>query len=780
MVPIYKRRFVGPLVVVLIAFSLVGCSASGSHAAKGHGSIHVVSDQSVILPGKGATYRFVAQIQGQSGGMLHGPITWTSGDPAVVTVDSAGLATAQSSTGSATLTVSSPNIASQLVSVIIATPGPRTILVASTAVRSVSRTGAVLIVDRSTTGISAGDIVVSGSRGGLLATVTGASRAGNTIVLSTAPAGLSDAFAQLTADVTTLPIRATVDDENGHVTMHLDQIEPSGSITNIDPREESDPATCMDDAGASVDVTESGPAIDTDVTATLHADIQIANYSVQQFSLTAETIGALHLTTGSLSFQANGETTFTCKLDLPDTIKIPTPVLLGPVEIDGSITPEAGIDVDATAEGAVAVAGPHADDTVDSTDGVQYVDGAWQAVHDNSQTGLKVTPAADAAQGGLAVSVDPYLRVDVGISGDVFGVVSVAGVDLGFVEATGDFSGTLNAPVQPSASGYTGPQWTTGFELHGGPELALTGPVHDDLEELLNYLGIQVDFSAAWDLYDQKFPVASSPTPQLTAPSTASVGQSATLVAQVPDGFEGDGVTFVGWANGATTSTVLAEATVTGTSAMATWTPGVDQGGSLQVVALLADAIFGAVNLPYPSAPSTIMVSPQGQATTTTSTTTTTTVPTGPTPSLSSTTSTSTSTVPVSTTTTINFLNQTVSATEGWDYTPILILPGQSFTITYVSGSWTVDFRNFPDVGPGGYSPAVDATIYQDCKFDNSVPYGTLLGEVNGQLFVVGNGGTFVVSTKGSLQLRINDADNCLADNAGSVEVAISGNVTNP
>ena len=55
---------------------------------------------------------------------------------------------------------------------------------------------------------------------------------------------------------------------------------------------------------------------------------------------------------------------------------------------------------------------------------------------------------------------------------------------------------------------------------------------------------------------------------------------------------------------------------------------------------------------------------------------------------------------------------------------------GQTFTVTYVSGSWSVDYRNFPYVGPGGYSEQEDAKIYQGCKIDTSETYGVLLGSV--------------------------------------------------
>ena len=130
-------------------------------------------------------------------------------------------------------------------------------------------------------------------------------------------------------------------------------------------------------------------------------------------------------------------------------------------------------------------------------------------------------------------------------------------------------------------------------------------------------------------------------------------------------------------------------------------------------------------------------------------------------------------------------LTVTVSATTGWQPTGVHLMSGQQFTVRYVSGSWTVDYRNFPYVGPGGYSDQEDAKIYQDCKFDATHNYGVLYGDVGNyppDAIAIGNGGTFSAvapsdevvgaANGGYLSLMINDT--CLTDNAGSVNMQIS------
>jgi hypothetical protein len=119
----------------------------------------------------------------------------------------------------------------------------------------------------------------------------------------------------------------------------------------------------------------------------------------------------------------------------------------------------------------------------------------------------------------------------------------------------------------------------------------------------------------------------------------------------------------------------------------------------------------------------------------------------------------------------------TVSSTSGWQQVPVGLTPGEAYTVSYISGTWTVDQRNYPKVGPGGYSNAIDQTIYQGCKYDPNVNYAVLLGEAGalpGTDFPVRQGGIFYVpSGGGPLYLRINDDDACLGDNAGSVTMFI-------
>jgi hypothetical protein len=123
-----------------------------------------------------------------------------------------------------------------------------------------------------------------------------------------------------------------------------------------------------------------------------------------------------------------------------------------------------------------------------------------------------------------------------------------------------------------------------------------------------------------------------------------------------------------------------------------------------------------------------------------------------------------------------------ISARNGWQQTGLQLNTGDRFYIEYRGGSWTVDYKNFPDVGPSGYSKDIDKTIASGYKLDSTVPYGYLLGKVgNGkEIPIGGRGASFTADASGFLSLRINDIDSTLGDNDGAITVALRGPAIEP
>jgi hypothetical protein len=123
-----------------------------------------------------------------------------------------------------------------------------------------------------------------------------------------------------------------------------------------------------------------------------------------------------------------------------------------------------------------------------------------------------------------------------------------------------------------------------------------------------------------------------------------------------------------------------------------------------------------------------------------------------------------------------------ISSRNGWQLTGLYLNAGDKFYIDYRGGSWTVDYKNFPYVSPGGYSADIDKTIPAGYKFDTSIPYGYLLGKVgNGKEILIGSkGDSFTADVSGFLSLRINDIDSALGDNDGAITFALRGPATKP
>jgi hypothetical protein len=118
----------------------------------------------------------------------------------------------------------------------------------------------------------------------------------------------------------------------------------------------------------------------------------------------------------------------------------------------------------------------------------------------------------------------------------------------------------------------------------------------------------------------------------------------------------------------------------------------------------------------------------------------------------------------------------TIASRAGWQQTPLTLRQGDQFSVSNLGGAWTVDKRNWPFVGSGGYSAEMDTRIgYPSCKLDSRWPFAALLAKVDdGAVFLVDGGGTFTAERDGALYLQINDATICQGDNEGSVSVRIT------
>ncbi|WP_320774919.1 serine/threonine-protein kinase [Streptomyces sp. CRN 30] len=128
----------------------------------------------------------------------------------------------------------------------------------------------------------------------------------------------------------------------------------------------------------------------------------------------------------------------------------------------------------------------------------------------------------------------------------------------------------------------------------------------------------------------------------------------------------------------------------------------------------------------------------------------------------------------------------TVQAREGWQQvTEAPIGKGDTVTVRFLRGQWTVDAASMPSAGPGGYDAATDSALdfaAESCKVNRSAPFAALVGHLlregqteNPDARVVGDEWTFQAPADGTLELRINDGDDdCLSDNEGELTVSVT------
>lgn len=117
-----------------------------------------------------------------------------------------------------------------------------------------------------------------------------------------------------------------------------------------------------------------------------------------------------------------------------------------------------------------------------------------------------------------------------------------------------------------------------------------------------------------------------------------------------------------------------------------------------------------------------------------------------------------------------------LSASEGWQQLP-KFPPDTRLTVSGDSG-WSVDRNNYKPVGFEGHTgrDAEKLNPYNAYKYDERFPFGALLiRRDGGAVSVIENVPTPLHSENGgaSIELRINDRDDALADNGGSLRICV-------
>ncbi len=108
-----------------------------------------------------------------------------------------------------------------------------------------------------------------------------------------------------------------------------------------------------------------------------------------------------------------------------------------------------------------------------------------------------------------------------------------------------------------------------------------------------------------------------------------------------------------------------------------------------------------------------------------------------------------------------------IYANQDWTNTEVLVHPGDTLEIQYLSGSWSPwSGDSYDGIGSGGVPTC-------DCNVIFGVSHASLIGKIgDGNPFFVGNKFTQPIGQSGYLYLGINDTR--LNDNSGSLLVRVN------
>ena len=208
---------------ICLALAATACDSqptpSGTALPSAQGSVPAsieVTPAAVLLPAAGESRVLAAVAKGQDGGTVTAAVTWTSSDPAIVSVDTSGTVRAEAAVGTAMVTASVGDVRSPATWVVVAQPVSGAILITDAQVVDGPTTAEpstdfdIEVVLRDAPGATTGAIVVNTESLPVAGRVVSATPegAGQRVRLSMVP--LDELFSTLdfsdTIDLTTLPL----------------------------------------------------------------------------------------------------------------------------------------------------------------------------------------------------------------------------------------------------------------------------------------------------------------------------------------------------------------------------------------------------------------------------------------------------------------------------------------------------------------------------------------------------------------------------------------------
>lgn len=556
---------------------------------QGRAHIRFTTDGSMLVAGAGASRRVEVEVVDEEGNIVDsGQVSWSTSDPAAVTVLADGARAAEitthtSETSQVQVSASWEGL-SAAASLLITQPSPGTVLIDSATVLEKTETSVTLVRDPLTEALVPGQRVVSGSRAGVLVEVESVELSAGEVVISTNDTSLAAAFDELGFSGDVAPLEVTV--------QLLDGTTAVVSIPTVDgpPRA----ATILDDVtctsgGAAAPVDLVGTTIT--VTATIYGELAFSvflgdDHFLAKFGASVQVEAA----TGGVTVGGAMSETIVCSLELPRVGL--EPLSAGVATLWTGFIPVLGVEVGITGVGtSLTLSGPKGGLGASLEGGVEYTEVlGWQPLF-ASDFSAEFEPfsASVSFEDPLSARVAPFGRIDVGMSLDLgVGEFATPLIDGRFVELKGfgyiDFE--LPGPMEVGNKGYSGPAWTLGTGVRG----ALKAEFQGLLPQLLDFLGIDVNFAGQLELFHKELELLTNPSLSfLATPAEVEIpaggSTPVTLTAFTSDDADGT-VSFWAARDGAAVLTFLTSAALEDGSASTTWL--VTQAGDYELYARMS------------------------------------------------------------------------------------------------------------------------------------------------------------------------------------------------
>ena len=475
----YPDRFVESTVIVR--------PATGSR-------LFVHSEPGVVLSGTGDTATAEVWLIHPDGTVdTDPPISWSSSDPHIVDVDSAGRMTAITRSGSAILTASYGTLPPAKISVSVATLQLGTRLLDSGSIVYVD--GDQVLLDESIgRTVFIGNILVSGHGRGLMARVLGMQRKGTDYLATVEPVSFADAFRSIRIQTRSPWIEETTGDGLGFGGAPL-----KSGFSSLDCD-----VTSGIGAGLSVDML----GFEWTRRFQVKAEYDHQEGRAPTFAMWIE--GEFGVEIGTVNIGLNVTEGVTIECESQGGPPVTFPVLgFGPISLSFKVTPKVGASFSVGMNGELSLTTPSVSRTIsDIRRGVGFNGSTLYGINSEVDSGKEINwPSDDPFQASQSVSVDVELYF-AGIVAFGFPYVNFLTVDMLENRAGGFATLGMDVPYDVNHPAYSGPEWSLGRKFS-----ASLAPLFADFDFLpfLERLDIGTGGSIDVTLISQTFPYAASP-----------------------------------------------------------------------------------------------------------------------------------------------------------------------------------------------------------------------------------------------------------------------------